>query len=99
MDNIKNNFNIEKVYQYLLIALAFIFPLTVAGGNLVIGIIVLMWILSGNYKTKFNQIINNKLAILSILFFSLHVLGLIWTDDTKWGLTIVKKMSNIVDHH
>jgi len=96
MDNIKNNFNIEKVYQYLLIALAFIFPLTVAGGNLVIGIIVLMWILSGNYKTKFNQIINNKLAILSILFFSLHVLGLIWTDDTKWGLTIVKKMSDFL---
>ena len=88
--------NLDKVYQYLLIALAFIFPLTVAGGNLVIGIIVLIWLLSGNYHAKFNQIINNKLAVLSILFFSLHVLGLIWTDDIKWGLTIVKKMSDFL---
>ena len=95
MINIKH-LNLDKVYQYLLIALAFIFPLTVAGGNLVIGIIVLIWLLSGNYHAKFNQIINNKLAVLSILFFSLHVLGLIWTDDIKWGLTIVKKMSDFL---
>ena len=73
--------NLDQIYQYLLIALAFVFPLTVAGGNLIIGIIVLTWLLSGNYKTKFNQIISNKLAVLSILFFSLHVLGLLWTDD------------------
>ena len=54
MENIKINLNLDKVYQYLLIALAFIFPLTVAGGNLVIGIIVLIWLFSGNYKAKFN---------------------------------------------
>ena len=88
--------NLDQIYQYLLIALAFVFPLTVAGGNLIIGIIVLTWLLSGNYKTKFNQIISNKLAVLSILFFSLHVLGLLWTDDLKWGLTIVKKMSDFL---
>ena len=88
--------NLDQIYQYLLIALAFMFPLTVAGGNLVIGIIVLIWLLSGNYHAKFNQIINNKLAVLSILFFSLHVLGLLWTDDLKWGLTIVKKMSDFL---
>jgi len=88
--------NLDQIYQYLLIALAFVFPLTVAGGNLVISIIVLIWLLSGNYKAKFNQIINNKLAVLSVLFFSLHVLGLIWTDDIKWGLTIVKKMSDFL---
>jgi len=88
--------NLDQIYQYLLISLAFVFPLTVAGGNLIIGIIVLIWLLSGNYKVKFNQIINNKLAVLSILFFSLHVIGLIWTDDIKWGLTIVKKMSDFL---
>jgi O-antigen ligase len=88
--------NLDQIYQYLLIALAFVFPLTVAGGNLIISIIVLTWLLSGNYKAKFNQIISNKLAVLSILFFSLHVLGLLWTDDLKWGLTIVKKMSDFL---
>jgi O-antigen ligase len=86
------NFNLDKVYQYLLIALAFVFPLTVVGGNLIIGIIVLLWMLSGNYQAKFNQIISNKLAIFSILFFSTHVVGLLWTENMEWGLLIVNKM-------
>ena len=55
------NFNIDKVFQYLLIILAFLMPLTVFGGNLIIVIICLLWLFSGNYKSKFDQIINNKL--------------------------------------
>ena len=88
----QTNFDLDKIYQYLLIALAFVFPLTVAGANLIIGIIVLLWMFSGSYQIKFNQIISNKLAIFSILFFSLHVVGLLWTEDLEWGLVIVKKM-------
>tara|TARA_B110001454_G_scaffold202085_1_gene208944 strand:- start:18 stop:239 length:222 start_codon:yes stop_codon:yes gene_type:complete len=50
-------FNLEKTYQYLLVALAFLMPLTVAGANLVIVIIMLLWLCSGDYKTKYNEII------------------------------------------
>ncbi len=92
MKDTQINFNLDKVYQYLLITLAFIFPLTVAGGNLIIGIIVLLWLFSGNYLSKFSQINGNKLAIFSILFFSMHVVGLLWTEDMEWGLLIVNKM-------
>ena len=56
-------FNLEKTYQYLLIALAFLMPLTVALANLIIVIIVLLWIFSGDYKKKYNEIINSKLMI------------------------------------
>ena len=86
------NLNLEKIYHYLLVILGFLLPLTVAGGNLIIGIIVLIWLFSGNYQSKISEIINNKLAIASILFFSIHVVGLIWTEDMLWGLHIVKKM-------
>ena len=86
------NLNLEKIYHYLLVILGFLLPLTVAGGNLIIGIIVLIWLFSGNYQSKISEIINNKLAIASILFFSIHVVGLIWTEDMLWGLHIVHKM-------
>ncbi len=92
MINNRDYFSLDRVYQYLLIALAFIFPLTTAGGNLIVGIIVLLWLFSGNYQFKFHQIVNNKLATLSILFFLTHVVGLLWTEDLEWGLVIVKKM-------
>ena len=86
------NLNLDKTYQSLLIMLAFLMPLTVFGANLIIVIICVLWLISGNYKSKFNQIINNKLMIASIVFFCLHILGLIWTEDMIWGMHIVHKM-------
>ena len=71
---IKKN-NLNQIYQYLLIVLAFLAPLTVFGANLVIVVICLIWLLSGEYKSKYNKIISNPLMLASIIFFSLHVLG------------------------
>jgi O-antigen ligase len=86
------SFNLDKTYHFLLVALAFLFPLTVFGANLVIVIICIVWIASGRYKSKFIEIFNNKLMVASILFFCLHVVGLLWTEDLAWGLHIVHKM-------
>ena len=54
------SFNLEKTYQFLLIALAFLMPLTVFGGNLIILIIVTLWLISGNFKEKFYEIIQRR---------------------------------------
>ena len=64
------NFNLEKTYQFLLIALAFLMPLTVFGGNLIILIIVTLWVISGKFKEKFYEIIQSKFLLASILFFT-----------------------------
>ena len=86
------NLNVDKLYQFLLITLAFLLPLTVFGANLVIVLICILWLVSGDYKSKFIQIINNKLMIASILFYVIHIFGLIWTEDMVWGLHIAHKM-------
>ena len=88
----KEGFNLDIVYKYLLFSLAFLAPLTVFGANLIIVIIVLLWLFSGNYSFKYKQIIGSKFLIASIVFFAIHVLGLIWTHDMTWGLHIVHKM-------
>jgi len=85
-------FNLDKVYQYLLIGLAFIFPLTVFGGNLIVVVICILWIFSGKYKYKYQKIISSNVMLASILFFCMHVIGLIWTEDMKWGFHVVHKM-------
>ena len=86
------NLSINKAYQYLLIILAFLMPLTVFGANLIIVIICVLWSFSGDYASKFNQIISNKFILASIVFFFLHVIGLLWTEDLSWGVHIVHKM-------
>jgi O-antigen ligase len=85
-------FNLNKIYQYLLISLAFLLPLTVFGANLIVGVIVIIWFFSGSYYSKLRQIFSNKLLVSSILFFILHLVGLIWTEDLKWGIHILHKM-------
>ena len=83
---------IDRVYQYLLIGSIFFLPLTVLLNNVLIWTIVLIWLFSGNYLTKFQEIKKNKLAIASILFFSLHIIGLIWTENIGWGVESLRKM-------
>ena len=85
-------FNIENVYRNLLVTLGFLLPLTVFGANLIVVIICLLWLFSGDYKSKFLEIIESKLMLASILFFLLHLVGLFWTSDLVWGFHIVHKM-------
>ena len=85
-------FNIDKTYQYLLILLAFLMPISVSLANSVIVIIVLLWLFSGNYHSKFTQILSSKLLLASLFFYSAHILGMLWTDDLAWGFTILHKM-------
>ena len=85
-------FDLKITYQYLLIALAFFMPLTVSGGNIIIVVICFLWIFSGDYKDKYSQIISSKLMIASIVFYCIHVIGMIWTEDLQWGAHILHKM-------
>ena len=88
----KEQFFLSKVYQFLLVFLAFLLPLTVFGANLIIVLIVLIWLFSGNYKLKYRKIMSSKFLIASGLFYLLHVVGLIWTSDFKWGFEMLHKM-------
>ena len=83
---------IDRIYQYLFIGAMFLLPLTVFGNNLAIWSITLIWLFSGNYLEKFKAVWSNKLARASILFFTIHIFGLIWTENIEWGLTILRKM-------
>jgi len=60
-------FNLNRAYQFLLVLLAFLLPLTVFGANLIIVIIVLIWLLSGDYATKFRKTVNSILFKKNIL--------------------------------
>lgn len=88
----QERFDLEKTYQYLLIALAFLIPLTVSLANTVIVMIVLLWLCSGDYKSKYNEIISSKLMISSIVFYIAHIIGMFWTEDLEWGFQILHKM-------
>lgn len=86
------SFDLDKVYQFSLIAIAFLMPLTVFGANFFIVLVSIFWLCSGNYREKLALIGDSRLMLASILFFLLHLVGLVWTDDMKWGFHILHKM-------
>lgn len=86
----------DKVEQFLLLALIFLLPISISATNVVIVLILVLWLLSGDFKAKFDQIRSSKLVIASVVFFSLHITGLLWTDDIHWGGKIIKKMLDFV---
>jgi O-antigen ligase len=87
-----NVFNLAKIYQFLLIVLAFLMPISVSLANFIIVIIVLLWIFTGSFRVKLNEIFASKFLIASMIFYFLHLLGMIWTDDFEWGLHMLHKM-------
>ena len=86
------NGQIDRINQYLFTGSIFLLPLTVLGNNIFMWALVLIWLFSGNYLNKIKEILKNKLAIVSILFFSIHLLALLWTENFGWGVEMTRKM-------
>ncbi|ASC94269.1 hypothetical protein Sdiek2_2262 [Sulfurospirillum diekertiae] len=82
---------IPTINSYLLILLGFTFPLSVSIGTAVIGCIMLLWLVEGKFKEKFTIIQHNKITYAFLAFFMIHLIGLLWSEDLKWGLHIVSK--------
>jgi len=91
------NSNIEqKINHYLLLCFAFAFPISVAIGNLILGLILINFLIFGNIKIKIGKILENKLAIAAIIFFLIHLISILWTENIDWGITILKKMIDFI---
>ena len=44
------------------------------------------WLLEGQFKERLKDLFSNKLALILISVFLLHVLGIAWTEDITFGL-------------
>ena len=50
----------------------------------------LNWLMERDYKRRIGLFLNNKTALLLSAVFFMHLLGLIWTADMKYGLDDVR---------
>ena len=71
---------VNKVQQLAFILLGVTIPTTIAGTNMVIGLLALLWILEGNFKNKFNFIKSSKWMISIFALIAFYALGMLWGD-------------------
>lgn len=87
---------IENIKSHLLTIFGFLLPLSVALGNIVAVIIVLLWLAKGNRKADWEQLKRNPVVISVLCFYLLHIIGLFWTQDIESGFHILKKQSIVL---
>lgn len=86
----------QRIQHYLLLLIAFFLPFA----RLVpvfITLLLLNWLIEGDFKNKFIAIGRNRFALLFIAFYVLHLIGLLYTQNTEAGLFDVQvKLSLLI---
>jgi len=81
----------ERVNSYLIIALIFFIPFSTAAGSILSAVILLLWLVHGEFREQYKSLKNNKVAIVSLMIVAMHIIGLLWTSDLDWGLHMLRK--------
>lgn len=86
----------DKLINYLLIAYAFSLPLTKAGVSLFGTLIILLWLIQGDWKRKY-QLYKNNLLILSLFsLILLSILSIPWASSTSHALEYISKYKHFL---
>lgn len=80
----RKHFHIQAHY-YLALMIAFCLPF-VRPTPVFIVLMLLNWLIEGDFKNKFSTIFKNKFSLLFIGLFLIHVIGLAYTQNMDFGL-------------
>ena len=91
-----NTLNYSKILNFLFILFAFVFPISIAGANVLIVLMIVFWLLEGNFKEKWIKIKKNKL--ISVLFgiFFVLVLSSLFSNSFKNAFFMTHHIHNIL---
>lgn len=71
----------DALCSYLIIGLAFFIPTSVAGTNLILFLLLLLFVWEGKYKVRFSFIKNNPFVYIVFAYVMVHLIGCLWSED------------------
>lgn len=77
----------EKTQLYLIIFACFSIALSTAFMSISMGLFVIAWVLSGNFNEKFQKIKSHPAAVVSIIFFCLYGVGMLYSS-ASWEMRL-----------
>ena len=80
-----------QVFQYSLVLVVISLPYSIKINNIAIVLMVLNWIVEGNFAAKFAALRSNILFWLFAAFYTLHAIALVYTADLNEGLFQLEK--------
>ncbi len=76
-----------------MILFAFIFPISRGGGNAVLGVILLLWLIDANFKKKFNTIKSEKVVWIFLAIAILTLLSALFSTSMSHSFLAGEKKS------
>lgn len=87
----------EKIFFYLLILIVSTLPFFVAINSIAIILLLMNWLIEGNWRKKIKMFLSSKYAIICVSFYLYHIVGLFYSANHSAGLfELEKKLSLIV---
>jgi len=80
----------NKALNILAVVFAFVFPLSIAGANIVLGIMFILWITQGDWSKKFNQLKKDKILISIIGIVLLLLISTLFSHSIYNGFALNK---------
>lgn len=85
------NINLNIVINYLIILYAFSLPISKAGTTLFGILLILFWLVEGNFRDKFLQLKSNPFISTLGLFVTFSIVALFWSSDTSFAVDYIRK--------
>ena len=81
-----NKIKVEELIKYVVLADAFILPLSRAGVSIFTALLLTLWLLSPNLKQRFFIAFNNKVILSIVIFMVFSLISLVWSENITRGL-------------
>jgi len=88
---------INRFINYLMIFFAFIFPISIAGANVILGVMIVLWLFEGNFKEKISKLLNCKVFIALLIIISGMLFSTFISDSINEGYLISSGIKNEYD--
>lgn len=75
----------------LIVFYAFLMPLSRASVVLFSALLLIFWVLEGDFERKYKLLFNNKVIIALLLFILLNIVSVLWSDNTQEAFIYVGK--------
>jgi len=95
-----SKYNINKIINYLIVALVFVIPISYSLRDVLLGLILILWVVEGNFKEKFEKLKAN-INIALFMYFSVFILRFLsnfWSSSLHDGSYKAKFYLNSIDY-
>ena len=84
--------NFQDLNNYLLLLLGFFISVSIYVTDVIILLLCLSWLISGNFRVKIKSIVSNPITCSTICFFIYFLISHLWSNENMFN-TLTQKQS------